>query len=148
MPFEISASLTITGLDFDSQNITDKLGIIPTKTWKIGDLIHPKGTIKRKHNGWVIESNLSKDNEIEDHIKSLFEELRPVWGVLQEISNNYDLEISCVVYTDGEVPSIHLDQEIINKSQQINAEIDVDLYVLPENTIENEQQRKKLVKFT
>ncbi|WP_048327213.1 DUF4279 domain-containing protein, partial [Crocosphaera watsonii] len=82
------------------------------------------------------------------HIKSLFEELHPVWGVLQEISNNYDLEISCVVYTDGEVPSIHLDQEIINKSQQINAEIDVDLYVLPENTIENEQQRKKLVKFT
>ena len=148
MPFEISASLTITGLDFDSQNITDKLGIIPTKTWKIGDLIHPKGPIKRKHNGWVIESNLSKDNEIEDHIKSLFEELHPVWGVLQEISNNYDLEISCVVYTDGEVPSIHLDQEIINKSQQINAEIDVDLYVLPENTIENEQQRKKLVKFT
>ncbi|CCQ70045.1 hypothetical protein CWATWH0402_2107 [Crocosphaera watsonii WH 0402] len=68
--------------------------------------------------------------------------------MLQEISNNYDLEISCVVYTDGEVPSIHLDQEIINKSQQINAEIDVDLYVLPENTIENEQQRKKLVKFT
>ncbi|MGK7883824.1 MAG: DUF4279 domain-containing protein [Crocosphaera sp.] len=148
MPFEISASFTITGLDFEPQNITDKLGIIPKKTWKTGDLINPKGTIKRKHNGWVIESKLSKDNDLENHIKSLFKQLQPVWNRLQKISNNYDIEISCVIYTDGEVPSIHLDKEIINKSKQINAEIDIDLYVLPENIIENEQQTKKLVKFT
>ncbi len=148
MPFEISASLTITGLDFDPQDITDKLGIIPTKTWKIGDLIHPKGTIKRKHNGWVLKSNLSKDNDLEAHIKSLLEQLQPVWDRVQEISHKYDTEISCVIYTDGEVPSIHLDQEIINKSHQINAEIDIDLYILPENTIKNEQQMKNLVQFT
>lgn len=148
MPFEISASLTITGLDFDPQDITDQLEIIPTKTWKMGDLIHSKGTIKRKHNGWVIESNLSKDNELEDHIKVLFKQFHPVWKRVQEISHKYDIEISCVIYTDGEVPSIHFDQEIINKSNQINAEIDIDLYILPDNTTQNEQQTRKLVKFT
>ncbi len=148
MAFEILASFTITGLDFEPQNITNKLGVVPKKTWITGDLIHPKGTIKRKHNGWVIESKLSKNNAHEDHIKSLFEQLQPVWTIVQEIGHNYDTEISCVIYTDGEVPAIHLDQEIINKINQINAEIDIDLYVLPENTIQNEQQTKKLVKFT
>ncbi|EAZ90382.1 DUF4279 domain-containing protein, partial [Crocosphaera chwakensis] len=82
------------------------------------------------------------------YIKSLFKQLQPVWNIVQEIGHNYDIEISCVIYTDGEVPSIHFDQEIINKSHQINAEIDVDLYILPDNTIENEQKINNLVEFT
>jgi hypothetical protein len=80
MPFEISVSFTITGLNFEPQDITNKLKIIPTKTWEIGDLIHPKGTIKRKHNGWVIESKLRKDNDLEAHIKALFEQLQTCLG--------------------------------------------------------------------
>lgn len=147
MSFEITAFFTITGLDFDPQNITKKLEILPTKTWKIGDIIHPKSTLKREYNGWVLESKLSKSNDLEDHIKSVFEQLQPVWNIVQEIGHNYDIEISCVIYTDGEVPVIHLDKEIVNKSYQINVEIDIDLYVLPNNTIENDQQKKELVKL-
>lgn len=148
MPFEISASFNLTGLDFDPQNITDKLGIIPTKTWKIGDLVHPKATLKRQHNGWVINSKLGKNNDLEAHIKSLFEQLQPIWDIVQEIGHNYDAEISCVIYTEAEVPAIHLDKEIINKSHQINAEIDIDLYILPENIKQNDQRLNELVKFT
>ncbi len=148
MSFEISASLSFTGLNFDPQSITKELGIIPTKTWKLGDLIHPKATVTRQHNGWFLESQLSKNYELENHIKSLFEQLKPVWDIVQQMSHNYDTEISCVIYTDGEIPTIHLDQEIINKSNQINAEIDIDLYILPDHRVENNQQIKKLIEFT
>ncbi|MDJ0600378.1 MAG: DUF4279 domain-containing protein [Crocosphaera sp.] len=148
MPLEILASLTITEFNCDPQNITNKLKIIPTKTWKIGDRINPKTTLTRKHNGWVLDSKLSKDNDLESHFKSLFYQLQPVWESLQEIAYHYDIEISCVIYTDGEIPTIHLDKEIINKSHQINAEIDIDLYVLPKNTlcrtIESEQTPQKI----
>ncbi len=61
---EISASLTLTGLDLEPDKITTKLGIVPTKAWRKGDLIHPKAKIRFAENGWSLESQLDKSAEL------------------------------------------------------------------------------------
>ncbi|MFE1746281.1 DUF4279 domain-containing protein [Coleofasciculus sp. H7-2] len=131
MEYEISAAFTLTGFDFNPEEITAKVGIIPTKIWKVGDLIHPKAGIRRKRNGWSLESKLEKSAELEDHIKSVLEQIQPGWLPMVEISSRYEAEIDCVVYVRGQVPAIHFDKDIVEQAAKLNAEIDVDLYVLP-----------------
>lgn len=132
MESEISVYFTLTGLDCEPEEITAKIGIKPTKTWKVGDLINSRGTIRRKHNGWKLESKLEKSAELEEQIKSVLEQLQPSWQPLREICTQYDAEINCVIYTIKQIPAIHFDREIIEKVNQLNAAIDVDLYVLPD----------------
>ncbi|GFE69891.1 DUF4279 domain-containing protein [Chroococcus sp. FPU101] len=140
MKSEILVSLTLTGLDLKPDKITDKLRINPSKIWYKGDLIYPKGKICYSNNGWSLKSNLESSSELEEHIQSIFKQLQPVWSVLKNLCSLYQTEINCVVYVSEQVPSIHFNPEIIKQIHQLNAALDVDLYVLPENLSQNEQQ--------
>ena len=128
MESEISASFTLTG-EFDPEEITTKVGIIPSETWKIGELIHPKGTIRHNKNGWSLKSKL-ETAELEDHVRYVLEQLQPGWEPLAQLCTQHDAEIDCVIYVNGQVPAIHFDKRIIDRVDKLNAEIDVDLYIL------------------
>ncbi len=133
MKSEIYVSFNLIGLDFNPDDITNKLGINPTKTWRVGDLIHPKTILKRKENGWSLQSQLNKYYQLEEHLKYLLNKIQPKSDFLKEIcSKNYG-ELSCAIYVRGEErPSIHLDRDIITKINKLNCEIDIDLYFLPD----------------
>ncbi|WP_334840512.1 DUF4279 domain-containing protein [Nostoc sp.] len=132
MESEISASFTLTRFDSDPEEITTILGILPTKTWKIGDVIG-KGILRRKQNGWILESQLEKTVDLESHIKDVLARLQPSWEKLVEICPQYYTEISGVIYCyDPKSPAIHFNNEIIKSAFELNTEIDVDYYFLYE----------------
>lgn len=133
MESEIYAYFSLIGIDFDPDEITAKVGIKPTKTWRVGDLVTPRAIIRKKHNGWRVDSQVEDSIHLEDYIKSVLEQLQPGWLPLVELCKRYDSEIACVIYyRSGSVPSIHFDKHLVDMAHQLNAEIDVDFYVLPE----------------
>ena len=139
MESEIYAYFALIGTDLSPEEVTEKVGIKPSKTWKIGDLIHSKATIRKKYNGWRVDSQLSKSDDLESHIKSVMEQLQPGWLSLVEVCKHCKVEISCVIYyRSGSIPAIHFDKYIVEKVHQLNAAIDVDFYVLPEETASDE----------
>ncbi|WP_041234005.1 DUF4279 domain-containing protein [Cylindrospermum stagnale] len=132
MEHEIFAAFTLTGFDSEPDEITRILGILPTKTWKIGDVIE-KSILLRQKNGWVLESQLEKSADLESHIKDVLARLKPSWEKLVEICPQYYAEISCVIYCyDAQGPVFHFKKEIIKSALELNAEIDVDYYCLGE----------------
>ena len=133
MKFEISVLFELRGSELEPEKITALLGIIPTKTWRVNDLVHPKAGVRRKSNGWSLKSQLDKSAELDEHIKSIFEELQPSWQSLVEICKQYDAMISCTVYRYKLTPFIYFDKDIVRKTAELNAQIDVDLYFLPED---------------
>ncbi|MGA9380240.1 MAG: DUF4279 domain-containing protein [Phormidium sp.] len=134
MESEIYAYFALTKFDFEPEEITAKLGIIPDETWRVGDLITPRGTIRKKHNGWRLNSKLEKSAELEDHVKSVLEQLQVGWLPLVELCSQYYAEIAGVIYYwSGSVPAIHFDKHIMQQVAELNAEIDVDLYLLAKN---------------
>jgi Domain of unknown function (DUF4279) len=151
MKSEISAYFTLTGLDFEPEEITTKLKIKPTKIWRKGDLIHPQTKLTRKHNGWSLQSQVDQSSDLEDHINSIFSYFPSNWTDLMEICQQYYAEINCVIYVVGdERPAIHLDKNIIRKLNKLNAEIDIDLYFLPDDSDTNKSpnhQDLELVKM-
>ncbi|MDB9510391.1 DUF4279 domain-containing protein [Kamptonema animale CS-326] len=133
MESEIYAYFQLIGMEFDPDEITTKLGIKPTEIWRSGDLITSRGTRRHKQNGWSVYSQVEKSIYLEDYIKSVLEQLQPGWLPLVELCKRYDAEISCVIYyRSGSVPAIHFDKYLVEMAHQLNAEIDVDFYVLPE----------------
>jgi hypothetical protein len=133
MEFEISVLFELRGSELEPEKITALLGIIPTKTWRVNDLVHPKAGVRRKSNGWSLKSQLDKSAELDEHIKSIFEELQPSWQSLVEICKQYDALISCAVYRYQQIPAIDLDKDIVKKAAELNAGIDVDVYYLPKD---------------
>jgi Domain of unknown function (DUF4279) len=69
MEFEILVSFNLTGINLNPEEVTALLSIIPTKTWRVDDLVHPKAGVGRKSNGWSLKSNLDKSAELDEQIK-------------------------------------------------------------------------------
>lgn len=132
---ETSAAYTLTGLDFDPDEITESTGIAPTETWRTGDII--PGTVKApyRHNGWEVNSSRDpaspRDVGLEDHIADVLGRLRPGWAALARLGTRFDAEISCVVYMrEAQGPMAHLDPWLVRRIGELNAAIDLDLYCL------------------
>jgi hypothetical protein len=132
METQIILSFLLSDFEQDPEEITNLLGIAPSLTWKKGDLIHPKAHIIRKFNGWEFKPDLSEDEQLEVKLFSLVDELNKAWKTLIELTNNNCYaEISIVINVYGDnIPAINFEPEIIRKIAEINASIDIDLYIL------------------
>lgn len=140
MESEIYAYFMLTGMEFDPDEVTTKVSINPTETWRKGDLINTRGTRRHKENGWSVYSKIEKSADLEEHINSVLEQLQAGWIPLLELCKCYAAEIACVIYyRRGSVPAIHFDPDIVAQAAKLNAEIDVDFYVLPEEEIASDK---------
>jgi len=125
---EIKIEFIICG-SLPPDEITSFIGILPTRTWKFGDLINGT-TITRKQNGWCLSSNLVTPSIIvENHLKPLFEILLPKAEVINEICKKYDLEaeMSAAIYVIDEIPDLFLGSETIAVIAKLKAALDLDI---------------------
>jgi hypothetical protein len=134
MKTETSAAFTLTGLELDPDAASARLGIVPTKTWRAGDPIDGRTTLRYRHSGWRLQSALGKSaHHLEDHIETLLAQLQPAWSPLTGLCARYDGEFSCVIrlHPDDQAPAMHFANDVIGRIAELNAEIDIDLYILP-----------------
>jgi hypothetical protein len=132
MNYKIFVAFMLIGFECDPEEITARVGITPTETWRTGDFVTKKAVMKHKSNGWQLDSKLEQTAELEDHIKSVLEQLKPSWQSLIEISIDCYVEISCAIhlYSDNQLPAIHFNKEMVQEFAELNTDIDIDLYNL------------------
>ncbi|MBE9012942.1 DUF4279 domain-containing protein [Pseudanabaenaceae cyanobacterium LEGE 13415] len=131
MNAEMYAEFSLTGIDLNPEDVTSKVGIQPTKTWLKDELISSKAQIRYQQSGWKLRSYSTTSDDLSEHFHIVLEQLKQGWQPLVELCSIYDAEFCGVIYTSGDRPAIHFDKEILKAVLQLNAEIDVDLYVLP-----------------
>jgi hypothetical protein len=134
MATTVSISFILTGIGFEPNDITKELSIIPTKTWRINDDIGKPGKSANKHkyDGWKLSTGHIQTLDVESSLNNVLEILQPVTEKLKELILRLNLgaEISCAIHIEnGETPSIHFQQTTLRKITELNAEIDIDLYV-------------------
>ena len=121
----------ITG-DFDPDVITKRLGLIPSKTWKIGD--------KRK-NGTLYDFALWEfgrcnnydvivENQMHITIASLLDKIDILNEIKNELGVDYTLEIVPTVYSSNASPCLAPSLKVIDFCHATRTEIDIDLYVM------------------
>ena len=135
MESESSAAFTLTGQGLDPDQVTVAAGIAPSVTWRTGDLVHPKATVRYQHNGWSVRSSLGPAADLEEHVTAVLDQLQAGWEALEELSGYQDAEVACTIYSyGGDRPAIHFTEDTIARIARLHAAVDVDLYVLPART--------------
>jgi len=135
MNYKIFVAFQLIDFECDPEEITARVGITPTETWRIGDFVTKKRAMRHESNGWQLDSQLEKTAELNAHIESILEQLKPSWQLFREISIECYVEISCAIYlySDNLLPAIHFNKEIVQQFAELNADIDIDLYNFVEN---------------
>ncbi len=121
----------ITG-DFNPDIVTKRLGLIPNKTWKIGD---------KRRNGTLFDFALwefgrcdNYDVIVENQMHMTIAPLLDKIDVLNEIKNEFDvtytLEVVPTVYADNTSPCLAPSLKVIDFCHATRTEIDIDLYVM------------------
>jgi len=126
MAQELRVQLKITGFDYDPRQLTEIVGLAPSKTWVVDEFIErTKRTYKS--NGWRI-SVPGNIVEIEAGVDALLAVLAPRWEVLRDLSQTCSFELSVVVYASGQMPALHLRKDQVRKFAELASDIDIDVY--------------------
>lgn len=132
---QIEVSLRIVGFECQPEEITQELGIQPTKVWQKGEQRNARGIMRNKQNGWGISSGIGRHKGFEHHMDALMMLIEPHLSSFTRVCNQYHTELSCAVYMyydNGEsIPWLGFDKRAVEFLHRIGAVVDFDMYVVP-----------------
>jgi len=129
MSTKITVHFTLTGR-FNPDNVSEKLGISPTKTWRLGEPIQ-KTLLSYKHDGWCLSSDEVDTLDLDEQFTKIWNIIQPYNSTIVDICDELNLhaEIACAVdVEDDQYPVLHFKRESIKRISELNAEIDIDIY--------------------
>lgn len=131
---EIKIRLSISGFSCPPEEVTQVLGLSPTKTWRRNDSI-PRTIMVYKENGWRLEAPGSPYASVEKQCTVLMERITPRLEAFKELPPGSEVELSCVIYVyHNERPSLSFSPEVIRTLATIGGLIDIDYYDLSDAT--------------
>ena len=125
--------------DFPLDVVTERLGVQPTKTWKVGERVkpnHPMNQSLRSYTGWRFEINTKESLDTEDVLRPLLEVFQTKTDTINQLKEELNLvvhlELVIQIY-DGYTPGLVIYPEFSKFAAEINAFLDVDMYVFSFN---------------
>ncbi|KGR76281.1 DUF4279 domain-containing protein [Ureibacillus sinduriensis] len=120
--------------DFPLEVITERLGIQPTLAWKVGERRYPNlpNHPLQSYTGWKFEIQNKETLDTENVLRPLLETFQSKTDVINELKEelfiDVHLELVIQIY-DGYTPALVIYPEFSKFAAEINAYLDVDLYV-------------------
>ncbi|WP_214830649.1 DUF4279 domain-containing protein [Exiguobacterium sp. s56] len=119
--------------DFSIEDVTRRLGIIPTETFKRGEKgysSHP-----REHTSWSLGTGYQPSFDVNNQLQHIIAQLREKEPILDDIYSTYDdikaRFIIVIMIEEGQTPALVFDLKTIQFAHRIRAEFDIDLYANP-----------------
>ncbi|AGK54163.1 DUF4279 domain-containing protein [Bacillus sp. 1NLA3E] len=131
---QVKVYFSLFGDDFPLDDVTEKLEVTPTDTYKKGDLIPNRSTVIRKETSWDLGTGYQVSLDVNDQLKQIIDRLQNKSSIVNEIKEAYSLECKFFIVINiekGNTPALYLDKDIIKFASSIEAEFDVDLYANP-----------------
>ncbi len=119
------------GGGFDPDEITNRLGIQPVHTKKLGEPLAP-GCGSSTFSEWAACQQIAPAMDAGSQCASIVQTLAPHISTLREIKNEYNVRyyLMVVPHVYSEVaPALDFDSDVIRFCHETETEISVDLYV-------------------
>ncbi len=128
---QIRVHFTLTGKNVDPAEITKKLGVEPTTTWRMGECV-PKTAVKWKHDGWRVSTNEVETVDMPVLVRAVLKKMIPAADKIRSVCSErgLDAELNCIAYVDDQIPIVHFDPDIVTAVSDLGAEIDVDIMLV------------------
>lgn len=133
-PSEIKARLTVAEFECSPEEVTNLLGICPTKTWLCGETVTPRAKNVHKSNGCILISPRDPVNSTVDvQVDSLISIITPHIEAFAKLPAGVYIELSCIIrVADYGRPVVGFSADTVRVLAQIGANIDIDIYDLRE----------------
>lgn len=140
MESKVRACFALFGFQEDPDEVTRIIGMAPSRTDRIGkplsSVLNPSAYGSAlpiaKVNSWELDSGLDTSADVASHMRALLDQLRPVWSVLHSLAERYQAVFTCIVESyGGDRPPIQFDKDVVRGIAELNAPLDVNLYILP-----------------
>jgi hypothetical protein len=122
------AYFTVTD-SFDPAEITRRIGVEPTKSWRKGDL-HPKNQMEQKFSRWSLASRLDRTADLEDHIRDVLAQMDQKPAEFQSVSREFGGCMQLVGYWNTQYPGLHFDRSMTEGLARYGLSVDFDFYYL------------------
>jgi hypothetical protein len=121
------ASLRIRTQDGSAHRVTDLLGIEPSRSFEIGDVLGRISPRTAVHAQWSLDSPID-ERPLEVHLGLLCDQLEPVTKQLHDLAaNGYVMDWFCFV-DSGSQGSIELDHALLQRLAAFPVDLTLDLY--------------------
>lgn len=125
---EAYAYFSISGFEYDPKEITEKVGIKPTRAWKKGEI--DEFNRKQKDSRWSLYSRLSASESLEKHIEDVLLQLNEKQEEFRLLSEKFNGQMQLVGYFYQYYPGLSLESWIIEKLGFYKLSLDCDFYYL------------------
>ncbi|MCS1350906.1 DUF4279 domain-containing protein [Mechercharimyces sp. CAU 1602] len=126
----IMVEFSVFGNGFSPDDITKRLSIKPSVTWKKGEKIADRN-IKRKETNWSVSTGYENSFDLNEQLGKIANLIGDRTSDLISLKEQYDLEFNFFIVikiVDGRCPAIYLGKDIIELANEIKAEFDIDIY--------------------
>lgn len=127
---EAYAAFNFWGFSCDPDVISETLGLQPTTSWRIGDVV---GAViaPRKVNFWKLTSGLGVEHSIKEHVNALVLRLAGAKDALIGLHFGGTSVVVCALYVDDDDrPAVHVTHDALRFIADIGAAFDLDIYHL------------------
>jgi hypothetical protein len=133
MEAAIRGYLGVYSANLSAVGITERVGVVPTKTYARGTPITSHGTILHRRHAWLYEPQAGIPAGFEEKLATLLRLLEPHAAHLAALRPDCTVELA-VVYEgwggDPQFGGLHFEAEATRQISAIGASIDIDLYAL------------------
>ena len=122
------ASVRIFGETLQPEEIEAKLGLKATRTHVKGQPRSRRYNVPWRHSLWSLESPLSDDHDMADHLKWLLDRLEPRLDVIMALSAEYRVDLFCGFSSGSGQGGFTLDSTTLARIAKLGVPLVVDLY--------------------
>lgn len=130
----IRVSLVLSEIDCPPEDLTDLLGIIPTKISRAGDPVvkaKPNGP-KVKYDLWIIDSVAESTTELAEHVQSVVNVIGDNTDRFGRLSPGIRVLLHCSVFDNERSVVMQILPDQLRTIADIGAQIDIDYYDMTE----------------
>ena len=88
--------------DFPLDEVTKRLDVEPTTTWRVGDKVHPNKLLERFYTCWKYKIGPVDSLDVDDVFNPLYDLFNPKVDIINELKEQYDLSVNIALVIEME----------------------------------------------
>jgi Domain of unknown function (DUF4279) len=127
---QVKVYFSIFGDDFPINEVTRRLEITPTESYKKGDSISANSSLRRKETSWEFGTDYQNSLDVNEQLLQVMNRLREKCSIINDLQAEFGLTSKIyivIAMVNGQAPALYLEKDILAFASNIEAEIEVDL---------------------
>ncbi|MFC0237094.1 DUF4279 domain-containing protein [Fictibacillus phosphorivorans] len=126
---QVKVYFSLFGDDFSINEVTRRLEITPTESYKKGDSISANSSHRRKETSWEYGTDYQNSLDVNEQLQQVINRLREKCSIINTLQAEFGLTSKIyivIAMENGQAPALYLEKDILTFASNIGAEIEVD----------------------